>query len=221
MSEVENKKQTSETPERPKNNFVYYKNQRRPRMTFTPRLNEVTNLLQNSFPKLFTRKPEPKYALKIGIRQDLLSWAAENNVTEEELGRVLACWCHGWRYIQALKTEKRYDLNFNETPFNASTPKKNKKKKVNESPAISINSETTTAIPVSDKISKRKKITYPENWAEVYSRWKNKEISFKIAMELLGLKQSTFYKLAKEYATKEECKMAIGIMLYNILGGGV
>ena len=202
MSEVENKKQTSETPERPKNNFVYYKNQRRPRMTFTPRLNEVTNLLQNSFPKLFTRKPEPKYALKIGIRQDLLSWAAENNVTEEELGRVLACWCHGWRYIQALKTEKRYDLNFNETPFNNNTPKKNKKLKVNESSKIAINSEITIITPIPDKISKRKKITYPENWAEIYPRWKNKEISFKVAMELLGLKQSTFYKLAKEYAEK-------------------
>ena len=204
MSEVENKKQTPESPVRPKNNFVYYKNQRRPRMTFTPRLNEVTNLLQNSFPKLFTRKPEPKYALKIGIRQDLLSWAAENNVTEEELGRVLACWCHGRRYIQALKTEKRYDLNFNETPFNDSTPKKNKKQKVNESSTVAINSEITISIPIPDKISKRKKITYPENWAEVYPRWKNKEISFKVAMELTGLKQSTFYKLAKEYAEKME-----------------
>ena len=162
MSEVENKKQTPEAPVRPKNNFVYYKNQRRPRMTFTPRLNEVTNLLQNSFPKLFTRKPEPKYALKIGIRQDLLSWAAENNVTEDELGRVLACWCHGWRYIQALKTEKRYDLNFNETPFNDNTTKRNKNQKVNESPAITINSETTIATLVSDKISKRKKIHIPK-----------------------------------------------------------
>ena len=91
-------------------------------------------------------------------------------------------------------------MNFNETPFNDSTPKKNKKQKVNESPTIAINSEITITTPIPDKISKRKKITYPENWAEVYLRWKNKEISFKVAMELTGLKQSTFYKLAKEYA---------------------
>ena len=63
MSEVENKKQSSETPERPKNNFVYYKKSTSSSYDFYATLNEVTNLLQNSFPKVFTRKPEPKYAL--------------------------------------------------------------------------------------------------------------------------------------------------------------
>ena len=74
------------------------------------------------------------------------------------------------------------------------TPRKNK-----------IQSEATT-VSAPDTSTKRKKITYPENWAEVYPRWKNKEISFKVAMELLGLKQSTFYKLAREYTEKLECE---------------
>ena len=143
--------------------------------------------MQKSFPKLFTRKPKPKYALKIGIYNDLLSWASEHNITEAELGKTLGFWCCGWRYRKALATEKRYDLDFNETPFYKEE----------------ITSETTT-VPTLGVSSKRKKITYPENWTEVYPRWKNKEISFKVAMELTGLKQSTFYKLAKEYTIEQK-----------------
>ena len=183
MNEVENKKQTSESPVRPEKKKIYCRPH--PYARFTPKLKEVTKLLQKSFPKLFTRKPEPKYALKIGIYNDLLSWASEHNITEAELGKALGFWCCGWRYRKALETVKRYDLNFNETPFY-------KEKMTSETATIS-------TLMIS---SKRKKITYPENWAEVYPRWKNKEISFKIAMELTGLKQSTFYKLAKEYAEK-------------------
>ena len=185
MNEVENKKQTSESSVRPEKKKIYYRP--RPYARFTPKLKEVTKMLQKSFPKLFTRKPEPKYALKIGIYNDLLSWASENNITEAELGKALGFWCYGWRYRKALVTGKRYDLNFNETPFYKEE----------------ITSETA-AVPTLEVSSKRKKITYPENWAEVYPRWKNKEISFKIAMELTGLKQSTFYRLAREYAEKNE-----------------
>lgn len=189
MSEVENKKETPESPVRPEKKKIYCRP--RPKTRFTPRLKEITKMLQNSFPKLFTRKPAPKYALKIGIRQDLLPWADENNIAKDELGKTLGFWCYGIRYDQALKTGKRYDLDFNETPFYDCTPRKE------------IKSETTVvSIPDTSPTTKRKKITYPENWAEVYPRWKNKEISFKEAMELTGLKQSTFYKLAREYAEK-------------------
>ena len=187
MNEVENKKQTPESPARPENKKIYCRPH--PYARFTPKLKEVTKLLQNSFPKLFTRNPAPKYALKIGIRQDLLPWAIKNNITEDELGKALGFWCYGWRYRKALKTRKRYDLNFNETPFYKEE----------------ITSEMVVA-PTSNTSTKRKKITYPENWAEVYPRWKNKEISFKVAMELTGLKQSTFYKLAREYTEKLECE---------------
>ena len=185
MNEVENKKQTPESSVRPENKKIYCRP--RPYARFTPKLKEVTKLLQKSFPKLFTHKPEPKYALKIGIYNDLLSWASEHNITEAELGKALGFWCCGWRYRKALETGKRYDLNFNETPFYEEE----------------MTSETAT-IPTLGVSAKRKKITYPENWAEVYSRWKNKEISFKVAMELLDLKQSTFYRLAKEYAAEQE-----------------
>lgn len=37
----------------------------------------------------------------------------------------------------------------------------------------------------------------PNNWDEVYAQWKNKEITAKNAMEQLGLKRNTFYKLVK------------------------
>ena len=119
-----------------------------------------------------------------------MPWADENNIAKAELGKALGFWCYGIRYSQALNTEKRYDLNFNETPVYDTPPKKNK-----------MPSEAT-AVSTPDTSTKRKKITYPENWAEVYPRWKNKEISFKEAMELTGLKQSTFYRLAREYAEK-------------------
>ena len=40
-------------------------------------------------------------------------------------------------------------------------------------------------------------LVIPENWREVYSAWKNEEITAKIAMERTGLKRTSFYKLVK------------------------
>lgn len=45
----------------------------------------------------------------------------------------------------------------------------------------------------------RPKATYPNNWTDVYSQWKHKEITGKEAMETMNLKRTTFYKLVKEY----------------------
>lgn len=42
----------------------------------------------------------------------------------------------------------------------------------------------------------RPKVEYPENWEEIYNKWINKEITAVKAMEELGLKKNTFYKLA-------------------------
>lgn len=41
---------------------------------------------------------------------------------------------------------------------------------------------------------------YPESWEPVYQQWKDGEITAKEAMVSLGLKRTTFYKLAKKYA---------------------
>jgi len=41
-------------------------------------------------------------------------------------------------------------------------------------------------------------LVVPENWKEVYSSWKNGEITAKVAMERTGLKRTSFYKLVKE-----------------------
>ena len=48
----------------------------------------------------------------------------------------------------------------------------------------------------------RKSIDYPENWEETYNLILTKKISSKEAMEKLGLKSTTFYKLKKEYEDK-------------------
>lgn len=48
----------------------------------------------------------------------------------------------------------------------------------------------------------RPKAKYPDNWKQIYTRWQNGEIKAVEAMELLGLKKSTFYKLVKKYKEK-------------------
>ena len=49
------------------------------------------------------------------------------------------------------------------------------------------------------KFKGRKKIGFPSNWEEVYPKYKTREITANKAMELLGLKRNTFYKLKKEF----------------------
>lgn len=44
----------------------------------------------------------------------------------------------------------------------------------------------------------RPKATKPDNWDEVTAQWKKGAITAKKAMELTGLKRSTFYKFAEE-----------------------
>ena len=54
------------------------------------------------------------------------------------------------------------------------------------------------------KVLGRPKATYPNNWEEVYRQWHDRnEITAKTAMEQLGLKRNTFYKLAGQYQTKQ------------------
>lgn len=49
------------------------------------------------------------------------------------------------------------------------------------------------------KYKGRKEIDFPENWAEVYDQWKSRKIKGNEAMEKLGLKRNTFYRLIKKY----------------------
>ena len=48
----------------------------------------------------------------------------------------------------------------------------------------------------------RPQIAFPEKWEIFYDKWKNGEITAKCCMQHLGLKRSTFYKLAKIYDEK-------------------
>ena len=45
----------------------------------------------------------------------------------------------------------------------------------------------------------RPKADYPNEWQEVYAKWKSKELTAVKTMEQLGLKKNTFYKLVKQY----------------------
>ena len=47
----------------------------------------------------------------------------------------------------------------------------------------------------------RKPTPYPDNWEEVYHKWKNKEIPAKAALKETGLSRSTFYSCVRRYET--------------------
>ena len=54
------------------------------------------------------------------------------------------------------------------------------------------------------KYKGRKPIDYPENWQEVYSKVKAKEITATKGMELLDMKRTTFYKLINRYEQNQQ-----------------
>ncbi|MBU3182727.1 recombinase family protein [Clostridium psychrophilum] len=49
------------------------------------------------------------------------------------------------------------------------------------------------------KYKGRKKINFPLNWEEIYTKYKDRQLTGTIAMEMLKLKRNTFYKLVDEY----------------------
>ena len=44
----------------------------------------------------------------------------------------------------------------------------------------------------------RPKVNYPKNWGEVYKSWKGGNMTAKVAMELTGLKRTTFYSISSK-----------------------
>lgn len=48
----------------------------------------------------------------------------------------------------------------------------------------------------------RKRIGYPDNWEEIYSQYKSRELTGTKAIELLGLTRNVFYNLKREYENK-------------------
>lgn len=53
------------------------------------------------------------------------------------------------------------------------------------------------------KYKGRKKISYPTNWTEIYNKYKTRKLKVNEAMDQLGLKRNTFYKLVKEHEAAE------------------
>lgn len=54
----------------------------------------------------------------------------------------------------------------------------------------------------------RPTIAYPDNWRDVYTRWKKNQLTGLSAMEELGLSRSTFYRLVNKYEQKKEPETA-------------
>ena len=77
---------------------------------------QIQKLLCRDFPKVFTKKPRPKFPLKIGIFDDLAEWREKNGIGDKELSIALRDWCRGVRYEEAMRLGKRYDLEGNEAP---------------------------------------------------------------------------------------------------------
>lgn len=50
----------------------------------------------------------------------------------------------------------------------------------------------------------RPAVTYPNKWLDVYGQWKEGGITAVKAMDQLGLKKTSFYKLVKEYEGSKE-----------------
>lgn len=48
----------------------------------------------------------------------------------------------------------------------------------------------------------RPEITFPDDWSEIYTAWKNKKITAVQAMKELNLTKSIFYKLVKKYESE-------------------
>ena len=59
--------------------------------------------------------------------------------------------------------------------------------------------EGIAAARLSGKYLGRPKAEIPNVWEEIYTQWKNGEITATAAMRILGLKRTTFYKLVKQY----------------------
>ena len=53
-----------------------------------------------------------------------------------------------------------------------------------------------------DKEIGRPAIKMPDNFEEVYTKWRNNLISTNTAIKELGLKKGTFYNMVKEYESK-------------------
>ena len=52
----------------------------------------------------------------------------------------------------------------------------------------------------------RPKAQYPAEWKVTYKAWKDGQITATAAMEKMGIKRTTFYKLVKRYEQKEDWK---------------
>lgn len=85
-------------------------------------------------------------------------------------------------------TLKRQEQGIAAMPYGEELTRTGKPKKVS----------TKTKKPVG-----RPQLAFPDGWKQCYRDWKDGKVTAVSCMQQLGLKRSTFYKLAKIYAEKE------------------
>lgn len=71
-------------------------------------------------------------------------------------------------------------------------------------PSGSARAEGIAAAKENGKHMGRPATCYPPNWNEIYQQWKAGELTAVAAMKKLGLKRSTFYKLANTYGEEDQ-----------------
>ena len=74
-----------------------------------------------------------------------------------------------------------------------------------EQERITIRQRQREGIDAARKMGKhlgRPKLEYPDNWETVYPIWKQGDVTAKVAMEQMGLKRTSFYKLVNMYEGK-------------------
>lgn len=77
---------------------------------------------------------------------------------------------------------------------------------VAETERLKILTRQRAGIEIAKKAGKykgRKPIAMPTNFEAVYKRWKAEELTARKAMEVLGLKSNTFYRMVQKYECKE------------------
>ena len=75
---------------------------------------------------------------------------------------------------------------------------------VAEKERINIKARQMQGIQTAKKNGKklgRPEIQFPDNWEHTYKRWKAKEITAVMAMDIMKLRKNTFYNLVKRYET--------------------
>jgi len=99
-------------------------------------------------------------------------------------------------YINKIKYNSTTDIIFNNKDFISYEDFKRKQKQA----------EGIKKAKENGKHMGRPKLVMPDNFAEIYTKWKNGCCTAKYAMQLFGISSTSFYRLVKKYEEKNNIK---------------